>query len=59
MVKVTSLLIEAESALRFVFGVRAQTEMKTWYAKGMHLLKVVSGEKKFRVEKVLRGQYEL
>ena len=29
--KVTSLLIKPESALGFVFGVRAQPEMKTWY----------------------------
>ena len=27
------------------FGVRAQTEMKVWYVKGMHLLKVISSEK--------------
>ena len=45
MVKVTSLLIKAESALGFSFGVRAQTEMKIWCVKGMHLLKVVSSEK--------------
>ena len=32
MVKVTSLLIEVESALGFSFGVRVQTEMKTWYS---------------------------
>ena len=45
IVKVTSLLVEAESALGFSFGVRTQTEMKIWCVKGMHLLKVVSSEK--------------
>ena len=38
MVKVTSLLIEAESALGFSFGVRAQTEMNIWCIKSMHLI---------------------
>ena len=38
MVKVTSLLIEAESAIGFSFGVRAQTEMKIWCVKGMYML---------------------
>ena len=42
MVNITSLPFEAESALEFGFGVRAQTEMKTWCVKGMHMLKVVS-----------------
>ena len=37
MVKVLSLLIVAESALGFSFGVRAQTESKIWCVKGMHL----------------------
>ena len=46
MVKVTSLLIEAESALGFGFGVRVRTEMKIWCIKGMHLHKVVSSVKK-------------
>ena len=36
-------LFEAESALGFSFGVRAQTEIKC--IKGMHLLNVVSSEK--------------
>ena len=45
MVKVTSLLIKAESALGFSFGVRAETEMKIWCVKVMHLLKVGSSEK--------------
>ena len=44
MVKVTSLLIKPESALGFVFGVRAQTEMKIWCITGMCTLKVVSSE---------------
>ena len=44
MVKVTSLLILPESALGFVFGVRAVTEMKIWCATGMCMLKVVSSE---------------
>ena len=35
MVKVTSLLIKPESAVGFVFGVRAQTEMKIWCVIGM------------------------
>ena len=42
MVKVTSLFIVAESALEFSCGVRAQTEVKIWCAKGMYLLKVVT-----------------
>ena len=33
MVKVMSLLNKPKSALRFSFGVRAQTEMKIWYVK--------------------------
>ena len=45
MVKVTSLLIKAGSALGFSFGVRAQTEMKMWHTKGMYKLKVVSSKK--------------
>ena len=45
MVKVASRLIEAESALGFSFGVRAQTELKIWCVKGMHLLKAVPSEK--------------
>ena len=44
VVKVTSLLIKPESALGFIFGVRAQTEMKTWCVTGMCMLKVVSSE---------------
>ena len=44
VVKVTSLLIKAESALGFSFRVRAQTEMKIWCIKGMQLLKVASSE---------------
>ena len=43
--KVMSLLIEAESTLGFSFRVRAQTEMKIWYIKGVYMLKVVSSEK--------------
>ena len=41
MVKVTGLLIKPESALGFVFGVRAQTERKIWCVAGMCMLKVV------------------
>ena len=41
MVRVTSLLIIAASALVFNFGVRAWTEMKIWCVVGMHRLKVV------------------
>ena len=44
MVKVTSLLIKPESALGFVFGVRAQTETKIWCVTGMCMLRVVSSE---------------
>ena len=40
MVKVMSLLIKPESALGFVFGARAQTEMKIWCVTGMCMLKV-------------------
>ena len=46
VVKVTNLLILAESALGCSFGVRALTEMKIWCIKDMHLLKVVSSKKK-------------
>ena len=42
MVRVTSLLIIAASALGFSFGVRAQTEIKIWCVVGMHMLKVVN-----------------
>ena len=42
MVKVTSVLIKAQSALGFSFTARAQTDMKIECVKGMHLLKVVS-----------------
>ena len=48
LVKVTNLLIDAESGLRFSFGVRAQTEMEIWCVKGMYKLKVVSREKGFK-----------
>ena len=41
MVRVTSLLIIAASALGFSFGVRAQAEMKLWCVVGMYMLKVV------------------
>ena len=37
VVKVTSLLMKAESALGFSFGVRALTEMNIWCVKGMLL----------------------
>ena len=39
------LLILAESAPGCGLGVRAQTEMKIWCVKDMHLLKVVASEK--------------
>ena len=39
MVRVTSLLIIAGSALGFSFEVRAQTGMKIWCIVGMHMLK--------------------
>ena len=42
--KVTRLLIKPESSLRFVFGVRAQTEMKIWCVTGVCMLKVISSE---------------
>ena len=41
MVRVTSLLIIAASALGLSFGVRARTEIKIWCVVGMHMLKVV------------------
>ena len=41
MVRVTSLLIIAASALGFSFGVRALTEMKIWCIVGINMLKVV------------------
>ena len=41
MVRVTSLLIIAASALGFSFGVRARIEMKIWCVVGTHRLKVV------------------
>ena len=47
MAKVTYLLILAESAPGYSFGVRAQTERKLWCVKNVHFLKVVSSEKHF------------
>ena len=41
MVRVTSLLIIAASALGLSFEVRARIEMKIWCVVGMHMLKVV------------------
>ena len=41
MVKVTNLLIDAESVLGFSFEVGAQTKMKVWHIKGP---KVVSSD---------------
>ena len=41
MVKVMSLVIEAESALEFSFEVRAQTEVKIRCVTGMYLLEGV------------------
>ena len=40
--KVTSLLIKAESALGFSFGVRALTEVKIMCVRVMYMLEVVS-----------------
>ena len=45
MAEVMCLLILAESAPGCGLGVRAQTEMKIWCVKDMHLLKVVASEK--------------
>ena len=44
MAKVTSLLAKARSGLRFIFGVRASTEMEIRCVKGMYRLKLVSSE---------------
>ena len=44
MVKVTSLLAKAGSAIRFSLGVRAWTEMKIRCIKGMYRLKPVWSE---------------
>ena len=44
--KNTSLLILAECAPECSFGVGVQTEVKIWCVKGVHLLKLVSSEKK-------------
>ena len=49
MVNVTCLLAKAGSGVGFSFGVRAWTEMKIRCFKGMHRLKLISSEKKFRV----------
>ena len=46
VVKVTSLLVETESGLRFSFGVRTQKEVEIWCVQGMCMLKVVSSKKK-------------
>ena len=48
VVKVRSLLAKAGSGLGFSFGARAWTEMEIQCIKGMHRLKLVSSEKKFR-----------
>ena len=45
MVNVTSLLAKAGSGIGFTFGVRASTEMKIRYVKGMHRLKLISSDK--------------
>ena len=50
MVKVTSLLVKPESALRFIFGGRAQTEIKIWCITGMCMLKVVLSERNLGVK---------
>ena len=42
--KVISFSILAKVHLGAGFEVRAQTEMKIWYARDMHFLKVVSSE---------------
>ena len=57
MVKVLHLLIKPKCALGFIFGVRAQTEMKIWCAKGMHLLKVVSSGKKLGFKGSIVGPF--
>ena len=61
MVKVTSLLINPESALGFVFGVRAQTEMKIWCVTGMCMLKIVSSKTNLGVKGIIinRGSSNL
>ena len=46
--KITSPLILAESALGFGFRGRAMTEIKAWCIEGVHVLKIVSSEIKFR-----------
>ena len=38
--KITSLIVKAESGLRFSFGVRAWTEMEVRCVKGMYRLKL-------------------
>ena len=45
MDKVMSLLAKAGNGLGFSFGVRAWTEMEIQCDKGMHKVKLVSGEK--------------
>ena len=52
MVKVTSLHIEAENALGFSFGIRAQTEMKIRCVKGTHFLKVEYVDTRFSMAKL-------
>ena len=49
MVKVTSLLVKAESGLGFSFGIRAWTEMEISSIKGMYRLRLISSKKKNRV----------
>ena len=48
-VKVMSLLIVAESTLKFSFGVKAPTEMKLWWVHERHVYAKSSVKgKKFR-----------
>ena len=53
MVNFTSLFIKPESALGFIFGVRAQTEMKIWCVTGMCMVKSVLNETNLGVKVII------
>ena len=51
MAKVMCLLILKYTWMQ-VYRVRVQTEMKVWCVKNMHLLKLVSSDKKIRISSI-------
>ena len=58
MIRVTSLLSIAASALGLSFAVRALTEMKIWCIVSMHMLKVVRNEYNLGVKGLLTLNFQ-